>query len=37
MANQKSRAEIRSAYPDLEEEDISAALLYAAWCPQDRL
>jgi uncharacterized protein (DUF433 family) len=30
MSNEKSRAEILSVHPDLEDEDISAALLYAA-------
>jgi uncharacterized protein (DUF433 family) len=37
IAHQKPRPEILSEYPDLEDEDISAALLYAAWLSQDRL
>jgi uncharacterized protein (DUF433 family) len=36
VAHQKPRSEILSEYPDLEDEDISAALLYAAWLAQDR-
>jgi uncharacterized protein (DUF433 family) len=37
IAHNKPRTEILSEYPDLEDEDISAALFYAAWCAQDRL
>jgi uncharacterized protein (DUF433 family) len=36
VANGKPRAEIMAEYPDLEDDDISAALLYAAWLTQDR-
>jgi uncharacterized protein (DUF433 family) len=36
LAHNKPRSEILSEYPDLEDEDISAALLYAAWLSQDR-
>jgi uncharacterized protein (DUF433 family) len=36
VAHQKPRLEILSEYPDLEDEDISAALLYASWLAQDR-
>jgi uncharacterized protein (DUF433 family) len=36
VAHNKPRPEILSEYPDLEDEDISAALLYAAWLSQDR-
>jgi uncharacterized protein (DUF433 family) len=36
LAHQKPRLEILSEYPDLEDEDISAALLYASWLAQDR-
>jgi uncharacterized protein (DUF433 family) len=31
IAHNKPHSEILSEYPDLENEDISAALLYAAW------
>jgi uncharacterized protein (DUF433 family) len=36
IAHNKPRSEILFEYPDLEDEDISAALLYAAWLSQDR-
>ncbi len=36
LAHSKPRPEILSEYPDLENEDITAALLYAAWLAQDR-
>jgi uncharacterized protein (DUF433 family) len=36
VAHGKPRAEIMAEYPELEDEDISAALLYAAWLAQDR-
>ena len=36
VAHNKPHPEILSEYPDLEEEDIFAALLYAAWLTQDR-
>ncbi len=36
VAHSKPRSEILLEYPDLEDEDISAALLYAAWLSQDR-
>jgi uncharacterized protein (DUF433 family) len=35
IAHGKPRSEIMAEYPDLEDEDISAALLYAAWLAQD--
>ena len=37
VAHNKPHPEILSEYPDLEDEDISAALLYAAWLTQYRL
>jgi uncharacterized protein (DUF433 family) len=37
VANGKTNSEIISEYPDLEAEDIQAALLYAAWLAQDRV
>jgi uncharacterized protein (DUF433 family) len=37
VAHGKPRLEIIAEYPDLEDEDISAALLYAAWLAQDRV
>lgn len=37
VANGMSRAEILEAYPDLEDEDISQALRYAAWTSSDRV
>jgi uncharacterized protein (DUF433 family) len=37
VAHGKPRSEIMAEYPDLEDEDISAALLYAAWLAQDRV
>jgi uncharacterized protein (DUF433 family) len=37
VAYGKPRSEIMAEYPDLEDEDISAALLYAAWLAQDRV
>jgi uncharacterized protein (DUF433 family) len=36
VAHDKSRSDIILEYPDLEDEDISAALLYASWIAQDR-
>jgi uncharacterized protein (DUF433 family) len=36
VAHNKPRPEILAEYPDLEDADISAALLYAAWLSQDR-
>ena len=36
VAHNKPRPEILAEYPDLEDSDISAALLYAAWLSQDR-
>jgi uncharacterized protein (DUF433 family) len=36
VANGMSRAEILADYPDLEDEDITQALLYAAWTAEDR-
>jgi uncharacterized protein (DUF433 family) len=36
VAYGKPRSEIMVEYPDLEDEDISAALVYAAWLAQDR-
>jgi uncharacterized protein (DUF433 family) len=36
VAHNKPRPEILAEYPDLEDGDISAALLYAAWLSQDR-
>jgi uncharacterized protein (DUF433 family) len=36
LAHSKPRPEILSEYPDLEDEDISASLMYAAWLAQDR-
>jgi uncharacterized protein (DUF433 family) len=36
VAHNKPYPEILTEYPDLEAEDISAALLYAAWLSQDR-
>lgn len=35
VANGMSRAEIIDAYPDLENEDITQALKYAAWAAED--
>jgi uncharacterized protein (DUF433 family) len=36
VAHGKPRSEIMAEYPDVEDEDISAALMYAAWLAQDR-
>jgi uncharacterized protein (DUF433 family) len=36
VAHNKPYPEILTEYPDLEADDISAALLYAAWLSQDR-
>jgi uncharacterized protein (DUF433 family) len=36
VAARKSRAEILTAYPYLEEEDIDQALAYAAWRAEER-
>lgn len=36
VANGMSREEILADYPDLEDEDITQALLYAAWAAGDR-
>jgi uncharacterized protein (DUF433 family) len=35
VANGMSRQEILAAYPDLEDEDITQALKYAAWAASD--
>jgi uncharacterized protein (DUF433 family) len=35
VAHGKPRSEIMAEYPDVEDEDISAALMYAAWLAQD--
>lgn len=35
VANGMSRAEILEAYPDLEDEDVTQALKYAAWTSSD--
>jgi uncharacterized protein (DUF433 family) len=35
VANGMSREEILQAYPDLEDEDITQALKYAAWAAGD--
>ena len=35
VANGMSREEILKAYPDLEDEDITQALKYAAWASSD--
>ena len=37
VANGMSRQEILAAYPDLEDEDITAALEYAATLTEDRI
>jgi uncharacterized protein (DUF433 family) len=37
VAYGKTWTEILSEYPDLEVEDIQAALLYASWLTEDRL
>lgn len=36
VANGMTRAEILAAYPKLKQEDIAAALNYAAWTASDR-
>jgi uncharacterized protein (DUF433 family) len=36
VAHGKSCSDIVTEYPDLENEDISAALMYAVWLAQDR-
>ncbi|MCL5104898.1 MAG: DUF433 domain-containing protein [Armatimonadetes bacterium] len=36
-ANGMNRAEILEAYPDLEDEDITQALKYAAWVASDQV
>ena len=37
VANGMTRSEILEAYPDLEDEDITQALKYAAWAASDEI
>ncbi|MHB9038858.1 MAG: DUF433 domain-containing protein [Armatimonadota bacterium] len=37
VANGMSRQEIIEAYPDLEDDDITQALMYAAWAAADEI
>jgi len=37
VANGMSRKEICEAYPDLEDEDITQALMYASWTAADEV